>query len=77
MSDTIKATFIIMVGLALAAILHGGIYQIVSASAGSGGSNDFSGDTAIWSYRLNRFTGEVLPFTKMYRVPAREPNSSK
>lgn len=77
MSDVIKASLVFAIGVCLAAILHGGVYQMVAVGAGSGGSNDISGDTEIWAYRLNRFTGEVVPFTKMVRAPLREPQIRK
>ncbi len=57
-SEIIKTTLIAIAGLILAAILNGGIYQIVAA--GTGGSQDYTGD--IWAYRLNRLTGDVVPF---------------
>jgi hypothetical protein len=46
MSDTLKAVVILVIGLVFAAILNGGIYQIVVASDNPG-------------YRLNRLTGSV------------------
>ncbi len=73
MSDTVKAAVVVVVGLALAAFLNGGAYQVVSAGAGGGGSQDLKGDTEIWAYRLNRLTGEVVAFKtaggNMIRIP--------
>ena len=63
-SDTLKAAFIVAAGLILAAVLaafiNGGIYQIVVAGAGSGGSHDVEGSTEFRAFRLNRFTGNVM-----------------
>jgi hypothetical protein len=76
MSDTVKAALIVAVGLALAAFLNGGIYQIVVAGAGSGGSSDQAGENMFRAYRLNRFTGEMQvvlePPPVMFRVPTME-----
>jgi hypothetical protein len=49
-------TLILAVSLILAAFANGGVYQITSA--GSGGSNEDTG--YVVTYRLNRFTGEVM-----------------
>ena len=47
---------ILALSLILAAFANGGVYQITSA--GSGGSNEDTGN--VVTYRLNRFTGEVM-----------------
>jgi len=47
---------ILALSLILAAFVNGGVYQITSA--GSGGSNEDTGN--VVTYRLNRFTGEVM-----------------
>lgn len=66
MSDTIKAASILASALILAALLNGGIYQIVVAGAGSGGSGGSqdatgeTGDTEFRAYRLNRLTGSIM-----------------
>jgi hypothetical protein len=49
MSRLVKAALILALGLIVAAIFNGGIYQIVAVP---------NEDMAI-AYRLNRFTGEV------------------
>ena len=46
-----------MVGLVLAAFVHGGLYQIVIAGS-EGGGEGIAG--SIEAYRMNRFTGEII-----------------
>jgi len=77
MSEAIKAILIGAMGLIVAAVLNGGIYQIVATGAGSGGSQDISGDTTIWAYRLSRFTGDVVPFLQNAPLPLRQTKPSK
>lgn len=66
MSDTMKAAWIFASALILAALLNGGIYQVVVAGAGSGGSGGSpgmigeTGDTAFRAFRLNRLTGDIM-----------------
>lgn len=78
MRDNLKVALILGAALILAAILNGGIYQIVIAGAGSGGSggsHDVSGETGtteIVAYRMNRFTGEVALIRNYTLVNVRE-----
>jgi len=52
---------VLAIGIILAAFLHGGIYQVVIAGAGSGGGGEgISGDYGFNAYRLNRFTGDMV-----------------
>jgi hypothetical protein len=60
--DIFGLTLIAVAGIVLAALLNGGIYQMVAVGAGSGGSQDATGNTEIWAYRINRFTGNVTVF---------------
>lgn len=53
---TIRSVIIIGFALILAALIHGGIYQMVIAGSGGGGEG-ITGD--VRAYRLNRFTGHV------------------
>jgi hypothetical protein len=86
MSDTIKAALILASALILAALLHGGIYQIVVAGAGSGGSGGShdlegqAGDTEFRAYRLNRLTGSIMvlggPANNIF-YPAQTPEQFK
>jgi hypothetical protein len=68
MSESVKAALIVAIGLVLGAFLNGGIYEVVGAGAGN----------APWSYRLNRFTGEIMSIAisqQMVRIlPPREAN---
>ena len=73
MSDIVKAALILGATLLVAALLNGGIYQVVVAGAGSGGE---MGDLEFEAYRLNRFTGD-MKYLRGYRfidaVPAPQP----
>lgn len=81
--SNLRAVWILAAVLVLAGFLNGGIYQVVAAGvvaagAGSGGSNDVSGDTEVWGYRLNRFSGEVVAIYRgraMFGVPLVEPKA--
>lgn len=77
MSDIVKSALIILVGLIIASFLSGGVYQIVIASAGSGGSRDTTGDVTFAAFRLNRFTGQVMFMGSglPYMVEIRKPPS--
>lgn len=49
-----RTAVLLVLGLILAALVHGGVYQIVVGSAGSSG-----GYVVPVAYRLNKFTGRV------------------
>jgi hypothetical protein len=65
LSDMVKSALILGIALLVAAFLNGGIYQIVVAGAGSGGSGSSqdqigeAGSTDFRAFRVNRFTGAV------------------
>jgi hypothetical protein len=46
-SDMVKAELILGIAFLVAALLNGGVYQIVIAGTGSGGSQDLAGDTPL------------------------------
>ena len=60
---------ILALSLILAAFANGGVYQITSA--GSGGSNEDTG--YVVTYRLNRFTGEVMVIDGNRMVEVKPP----
>lgn len=60
MSDTVKAAVILASALIVAAVLNGGVYQVVVSGAGSGGSQDVAGDTEFRGFRVNRISGTVM-----------------
>ncbi len=60
MSHSIKAAVILASALIVAAVLNGGVYEVVVSGAGSGGSQDVVGDTEFRAFRVNRLTGNVM-----------------
>lgn len=59
---SLRVAAVLVIGLMVAAILHGGIYTVVVAgSGGSGGSRESAGDPGtVGAYRINRFTASVV-----------------
>lgn len=55
MSLEMRWAVVVAAGVSLAALLHGGIYQIVPQSVSGGGEG---GERGV-AYRLNRLTGNV------------------
>ena len=70
MKDNARAALILALGLSLAGLLNGGIYQIVEAGGGSGSQNPM-GDPPFLAYRLNRFTGDVALIGRDVMLPVR------
>ncbi len=59
MTIDIRGAIIIAIGLIIAALVHGGVYEMTNATSSIPGTRGLSRPGAVYAWRVNKLTGSV------------------